>query len=65
MLALRLSEGINKAEFERKFGKSVDVLFGSAIERNVKLGLLKADGNSVRLTDLGFDFANSAAEDFI
>lgn len=65
MLALRLSEGINKTEFERKFGKSVDVLFENAIEKNVRLGFLKSDENSVRLTDLGFDFANSAAADFI
>lgn len=65
MLALRLSEGINKAEFERKFGKSADVLFESEINKNVRLGLLEDTPYALKLTDLGFDFANSVAEDFI
>lgn len=65
MLALRLSKGIKKSEFEEKFGYPPEYYFEKEINKNVRLGLLEICGDSLRLTEKGFDFANLVSEDFI
>ncbi len=65
MLGLRKTKGIDEAEFMRRFGKSIDDVFGVKIDRFVKLGVIKRSDGAIRLTDRGFDVANTVLCEFI
>lgn len=53
VFGLRRLEGVERAEFCRRTGHSVDALAGDAIRRFVAQGLLADDGQRVRLTREG------------
>jgi oxygen-independent coproporphyrinogen-3 oxidase len=53
VFGLRRLEGIDLAEFERRFGIGIDALAGDAIGRFVEQGLLARDASRLRLTRAG------------
>ncbi len=65
MLSLRLTEGISCTEFKSKFNQDIYTIFKDSINTHIKNGLLQKKGDSISLTDKGFDIANYVMEDFI
>ncbi|MDQ3856411.1 MAG: radical SAM family heme chaperone HemW [Chloroflexota bacterium] len=53
ILGLRLEEGVSDGEFRERYGRSLDSVFGSALDEMLEYGLLtRADGR-IQLTDRG------------
>lgn len=65
ILRLRLTEGADREEFRKLFGKPMDEIFGDTIRKYTGLGLLEDRGGCVALTEKGFDVANSVMCEFI
>ncbi|MFM7058612.1 MAG: radical SAM family heme chaperone HemW [Planctomycetota bacterium] len=65
MLGLRLREGFPLADFERRFGVSIENLAGPTLARNLNLGLTEIVSNRLRLTDAGLLIADSVVSDFL
>jgi len=58
-LGLRLTrEGVDRAAFRARFGTEPEAVYGLAIDRLVRLGLLEADAHRIRLTRQGVPVAN-------
>lgn len=70
-LGLRLTEGVDPAEFARLYGCSLEDIYGDVIQTNLKEGLLylyqnKDDGrDQLALTDLGLDVSNYVMGQFL
>ena len=65
MLSMRLSEGIRKSEFQHRFGISMSDVYGQEIYKLVSAGLIKDDGDRIRLTRRGKLLGNNVFESFI
>ena len=65
ILSLRRLEGVCIKEYKEKFGENPIVKYCKEIERLVKQGLLNVDGDYIKLTDKGLDFANQVWEEFV
>ena len=65
MLGMRLSEGMVKSEFERRFGISMGDVYGQEISKLVSTGLIKDDGDRIVLTRQGKLLGNNVFESFI
>lgn len=64
-LGLRMIEGISAKEFEKKFGKSYDSVYGEVTEKLITQGLIEKNENNVRLTKRGVDVSNYAMSQFL
>lgn len=64
-LGLRMTEGIREVDFERSFGKAIDEVYGEAIEKHRRLGLLERDSGRLRLTKQGISVSNQVFVDFM
>lgn len=64
-LGLRMSSGISKEEFKQQFGSSMDMIYGDAIRRSVREGLLHMNENQLYLTDKGIDLSNMVFTRFL
>lgn len=64
-LGLRLTEGVAKSGFAHRFGRSMEEVYGSVIERHCREGLLENNKEYVRLTDRGIDVSNYVMADFL
>ena len=53
MLGMRLSEGMAKSEFQRRFGILMSDVYGREISKLVSIGLVEDDGDRIRLTRHG------------
>jgi oxygen-independent coproporphyrinogen-3 oxidase len=58
ILALRLNEGLDAAEFRRRFGLELEEVYGPVLAEFTALGLLAGADGRVRLTDRGRLLAN-------
>jgi len=58
ILALRLNEGLRASDFQRRFGRDPDQVFGPALPEMTALGLLERSNGRIRLTDRGRYLAN-------
>lgn len=65
MLGLRKIEGVNIAEFEKKFAKNPIVKYSTILEKLNHEGLIEVNGSDIRLTNKGIDLANLVWEEFI
>ncbi|MBN1312651.1 MAG: radical SAM family heme chaperone HemW [Anaerolineae bacterium] len=66
ILGLRLTgEGVYKERFARRFGRTVDQVFGDVITRLVEQELLADDGQSVRLTERAYLISNRVFVHFV
>lgn len=66
ILGLRLlREGVKKADFEKRFGLSVDTVYGKEITRLVERGLITDDGTRIRLTKKAWLISNQVFIQFI
>jgi oxygen-independent coproporphyrinogen-3 oxidase len=58
ILGLRLNKGLDVGEFERRFGRTLDELYGPVMAETISLGLLERENGRVRLTERGRLLAN-------
>ncbi|MCI8957391.1 MAG: radical SAM family heme chaperone HemW [Eubacterium sp.] len=64
-LGLRMIGGISVKEFEKKFGRSYDSVYGEVTEKLITHGLIEKNENNVRLTKRGVDVSNYAMSQFL
>ncbi len=64
-LGLRMMDGVDTDEFERKFGVTVRSIYGDVIDDLVAQGLIYEGSNSLSLTDLGIDYGNHVFSKFL
>ena len=64
-LGLRLKKGISGKDFQKKFGKTVDEIYGNVITRFMKEGLLIQKGEWISLSKKGTDVANYVMAEFL
>ena len=64
-LGLRLIKGISKHDFHTAFGIDIHEVYGEAIEKLKKLGLLDENRQYLKLTSHGLDFANDVFIEFL
>ncbi len=64
-LALRTATGISRAAFARKFGVSLDAIYGNTIARLVEQGALVSERDRVHLTARGAKYGNMVFEKFL
>lgn len=64
-LGLRMNRGIGRDEFYAAFGQQVEDVYGNAIGKTIRQGLLTRDRDRYHLTKRGFDLANLVFCEFI
>lgn len=65
ILGLRLVDGINASDFEKRYGKNFFELYGNKVEYLINKELLEGSGDNIRLTSKGLDLANKVFIEFI
>ena len=65
LLGLRKIAGVSIREYKEKFGQNPILVFCREIEKLNEQELLKVDGDYIKLTQKGLDFANIVWEEFI
>jgi len=65
ILGLRMMCGISRAEFQKRFGKPIETVYGSAIKKMERQGLLVLKGDVIALTDAGIDVSNQVFVEFV
>ena len=65
MLLLRLSSGLNFADFADRTSFDARTLWPDVIERYTRAGLLEADKNALRLSLRGLAVADALAAEFL
>jgi oxygen-independent coproporphyrinogen-3 oxidase len=60
MLGLRMNEGVDCGQFVRRFGKSMEQVFGGALESLIRDGLAEKTASAFRLTERGLLLQNEA-----
>ncbi|MGL4774085.1 MAG: radical SAM family heme chaperone HemW [Clostridium sp.] len=64
-MGLRMVEGIKEEEFYLLFGKKIDDVYKSQIEKNINLNLLERSNGKIFLTEKGFELSNAVMSEFI
>ncbi len=59
IMGLRMTEGVSRKEFKRRFGKEIETVYGDELERFVSGGFMKKTGDNYALTRHGTDVSNS------
>ena len=64
-LGLRKIEGVSINKFKERFVDNPIFLFREELEKLVKEGLIRIDGDRIFLTNRGIDVANLVWEEFV
>ena len=64
-LGLRMMRGVSMEGFEKRFGKTMEEIYGSVIQSYEKQGLLRRENGWLRLTERGIDVSNQIFADFL
>lgn len=64
-LGLRKINGVSMAEFEERYGRPMEEVYGQVMARSKERGLLEQQGDRVFLTPLGLDVSNYVLADFL
>ena len=65
ILGLRMMRGVSCTQFQRRFGKPIETVYGSALKKLEKQGLLHLDGDRIALTEVGIDVSNQVFVEFV
>ena len=65
LLGLRKVKGVSILKFKEKFGENPIYLFRKELEKLVNEELVIIDGDAIKLTNKGLDFANLVWEEFV
>ena len=64
-MGLRMIEGINVNEFNKRFGVTIEGIYKEVIDKNINKNLLVLENDRLRLTEKGIELSNSVMSDFI
>jgi oxygen-independent coproporphyrinogen-3 oxidase len=64
-LGLRKIKGIDKLEFERRFKRKIENLYGDIISKHVDNNLIVNEKDYIKLTKKGLDLSNLVEIDFL
>lgn len=64
-LGLRMSKGINKIDFQKLFGTTLEAVYSGVLNKNVTEGLINSKGDTIYLTDKGIDLSNRVMSEFL
>ena len=64
-MGLRLLEGLDTLEFEKRFNMSINTLYRKQIAELIDLGLIETSDNNIRLSAKGLFLANDVFEKFV
>ncbi len=64
-LGLRCKGGISETEFEKRFNKKIDQVFGDGIKKYTDLGFLLREKDKIRFSEKGFFVSNTILADFV
>ena len=65
ILGLRMTEGIAEEEFRERFGETPDAVFGEALQRHTRDGLLIRENGRIHLSRQGISVSNRVLADFL
>jgi len=65
ILGLRLLKGVQKHQFAKRYGKTIDKVFGSVIKSLVKQKLIEEKQGTLALTEKGLMFGNEVFASFL
>jgi oxygen-independent coproporphyrinogen-3 oxidase len=65
MLMLRLTSGLNFADFSGRTGLTAMDTFADPIDRLSRLGFVRVDQDTIRLTEAGLNIADAVAAEFL
>lgn len=65
ILGLRMSEGISEKDFRRQFGSNLMEIYGSVLEKYLRMGLLETHGGWWKFTRKGIHVSNQVLVDFL
>ncbi len=65
ILGLRMMCGVSRTEFQRRFGRPIETVYGSALKKLERQGLLTLEGDTIVLTETGIDVSNQVFVEFI
>ena len=65
ILGLRMMKGVSGEKFYQKYGKHLTDIYGETIQKYVKMGLMEADKQGIRLTESGISVSNVILSDFL
>ena len=64
-LGLRLTKGISKIEFEKKFGRNINEVYGKVLKKLKDEKLIEEDADGLWLTEYGVDVSNVVFSEFL
>ncbi len=64
-LGLRMTQGVSKKEFERRFDQPMEQVYGEVIKKYTEMGLLEEKDGWLKLTARGIDVSNVVLADFL
>ena len=65
MLGLRMMRGVSRSEFQKRFGCAMETVYGQALKKLERNGLIVLDGDRVALTETGIDVSNQVFVEFV
>lgn len=64
-LGLRMTKGISKAEFQKRFGTAIEGVYGKVITKYKEKELLLEENGRLYLSDAGIDVSNVIMAEFM
>lgn len=64
-LGLRMMRGVSEAEFEYRFGRKIDEIYGTVLKRQCEIGLLQREQGQIFLSKRGIDLSNAVMAEFL
>ena len=64
-LGLRMTDGTDAGEFERRFGRSLESVYGDVIRWHIRQGVAERTQKGIRLTARGIDVSNYVLADYL
>lgn len=64
-LGLRMMGGVSKREFADSFAEDMDEIYGTALQKWTRMGMMAQEDDMVMLTDAGIDVSNTILSDFV
>ncbi len=64
-LGLRMSKGVSKDDFSRKFQADMEEIYGNVIKKLITEGLILDRNNRISLTNRGIDYGNYVFSEFL
>ncbi len=64
-LGLRMDEGVSVSDFERKFGSSIQSVYGNTIDKLDREALVVIENGYIKLTEKGLEISNAVLSEFL